>query len=179
MSELNLHIRLANVEDIELILSFISQKAEFDQCLNVLETNALEATTDKLKETLFCNPTLARLLFAEVEGIAVGFALFFYTYSSFLAQPNIWLGDLFVQPQMRGKGIGTALLTHLAQLAQEKNCGRLEWTVATNNARGITFYRKLGAQILESTRLCRVDRASITKLADKQLEIISTRKDEG
>ncbi len=172
MSELNLHIRLANVEDIELILSFISQKAEFDRCLNALETNALEVTTDKLKQTLFCNPPLARLLFAEVEGIAVGFALFFYTYSSFLAQPNIWLGDLFVQPQMRGRGIGTALLTHLAQIAKEKNCGRLEWTVATNNARGITFYRKLGAQILESTRLCRVDRASITKLADKQLEII-------
>ncbi|HAA28694.1 MAG TPA: GNAT family N-acetyltransferase [Cyanobacteria bacterium UBA8553] len=172
MSGLSIHIRLANVEDIELILSFISQKAEFDRCLNVFDTNALEATTDKLRQTLFCNPPLAHLLFAEVDGIAVGFALFFYTYSSFLAQPNIWLGDLFVQPQMRSKGIGTALLAHLAQIAQEKNCGRLEWTVATNNTRGITFYKKLGAQILENTRLCRVDKTSITRLADKQLEII-------
>ena len=160
MSEFNIKVRFTNAEDIELILSFISQKAEFDGCPNGLET-----TADKLKQTLFCNPPMANVLFAESEGVAVGFALFFYTYSSFLAQPGIWLDDLFVQPEMRGKGVGTALLTHLAEIAKGKNCGRIEWTVAANNARGIAFYKKQGAQIRESLKLCRVEQQTISRLA--------------
>ena len=160
MSEFNIKVRFANAEDIELILSFISQKAEFDGC-----PNGLEATADKLKQTLFCNPPMANVLFAELEGFAVGFALFFYTYSSFLAQPGIWIDDLFVQPEMRGKGVGTALLTYLAEIAKGKNCGRIEWTVAANNARSIAFYKKQGAQIRENLKLCRVEQQTITRLA--------------
>jgi len=166
MSEMDIQVRTANIDDIELILSFLSQKANFDGC-----PSALEATAPKLKQTLFCSPSLASVLFAELEGSTVGFALFFYTYSSFLAQPSIWLDDLFVQPQMRGKGVGTALLMHLATIAESKNCGRIEWTVATNNTRGIAFYKKHGAQILETIRLCRVEQASITRLALKHLEM--------
>ena len=164
MPELDIQVRVANVDDIELILSFISQKAEFDGC-----PHAVEATADKLKQTLFGTPPLATVLFAEVEGNAVGFAVFFQTYSSFLAQPSIWLDDIFVQPQMRGKSVGTALLTHLAKIADERECGRIEWTVSAMNVRGIEFYKKHGVQILERTRLCRVNRTTITKLARSHL----------
>jgi GNAT superfamily N-acetyltransferase len=160
MSQVNIQVRVGNIDDIELILSFITQKAEFDGC-----PDAVEATADKLKKTLFCNPPLASVLFAQVEGIAVGLAVFFQTYSSFLAKPSIWLDDIFAQPQMRGKSVGTALLSYLAKIANERECGRIEWTVSAMNARGIDFYKKHGVQILERTRLCRVNRATITKLA--------------
>jgi GNAT superfamily N-acetyltransferase len=93
---------------------------------------------------------------AEVDNCAIAFALFFYTYSSFLAKPCIWLDDLFVQPHMRGQGVGTALLKHLSNLASENDCGRIEWTVNAKNDRGIAFYQKQGAKILDSLRLCRI-----------------------
>lgn len=164
MPELDIQVRVANVDDIELILSFIAQKAEFDGC-----PHAVEATADKLKQTLFDDSPLASVLFAEVEGVAVGFAVFFQTYSSFLAQPSIWLDDIFVQPQMRGKSVGTALLTYLAKIANERECGRIEWTVSATNARGIDFYKKHDVQILERTRLCRVNRVTINKMARSHL----------
>ena len=159
MGELDIQVRVANIDDIELILKFISQKAKFDGC-----PSAVEATADKLKQTLFCDPPLASVLFASVEGSAVGFAVFFQTYSSFLAQPSIWLDDIFVLPQMRGKGVGTALLTYIAEIAHERGCGRIEWTVSIANTLGIEFYQKQGAQILEHVRLCRVDQAAIALL---------------
>jgi GNAT superfamily N-acetyltransferase len=151
MNDANIQIRLAKVEDLEQVFSFIVQKAAFDGCLD-----ALQATPQQLEKTLFSQSPLARVLLAEVDGCAIAFALFFYTYSSFLAKPSIWLDDLFVQPYMRGQGVGTALLRHLATLATENDCGRIEWTVNTNNDRGIKFYQKQGAQILEQIRLCRL-----------------------
>ena len=204
MDELNIKIRVADIKDVELILSLIGQKAEFDGCLD-----ALEATADKLRQTLFysglqnevylglcsgtlkgaatqtkpkgwtslaCNslyyhPPQAHVLLAEVEGIPVGFALYHYTYSSFLAQQGIWLDDLFVQSHMRGKGIGQALIDSLAQIAAENNCGRIEWTVNKDNAPAIAFYKKQGARIMESIRLCRIDRGGISRLAGKELAI--------
>lgn len=163
MTQLDIQVRVANIDDVELILSFIAQKAEFDGCLH-----AVEATADKLKQTLFGGSPLASVLLAEVEGNAVG-AVFFQTYSSFLAQPSIWLDDLFVQPQMRGKSVGTALLTELAKIADERKCGRIEW-ISAMNARGIDFYKKHGVQILERTRLC-IDRTTINKLARSHKQI--------
>lgn len=162
MNQLNLKIRLADLTDIELILAFIAQKVEFDGYLG-----ELEATADKLKQTLFCHPPIARILLAEVDNIPVGFVLFSDSYSSFLAQHCIWLDDLFIQSHMRGKGIGTALLKHLAQLAESTHCGRIEWTVNENNLPGISFYKKQGARILETTKLCRLDRDAIARLADR------------
>jgi len=152
MSEINIQIRLATVEDLEQVFSSIRQKAAFDGCLD-----ALQATPQQLEKTLFGRSPLARVLLAEVDNCAIAFALFFYTYSSFLAKPSIWLDDLFVQPQMRGQGVGTALLKHLATLATENDCGRIEWTVNANNERGIAFYQKQGAQILHNLRLCRLN----------------------
>ena len=161
MNQLNVQTRVATVEDIELIYGFLLQKAEFDRY-----SNKLEATPEKLRQTLFCQPPLATVLFAEVDGIAVGFALFGYSYSSFLAQLTLWLGDLFVQSHSRGQGVGTALVLHLAHIAEKTDCGRIEWTVAVNNSLGISFYEKQGARILE-TKLCRVNRALIAQILGK------------
>lgn len=164
---MNLKIRVADIQDVELILDLIQQKAEFDGYLA-----PLAATTDKLRQTLFYDcPPQAHVLLAEVEGIAVGFALYSYTYSSFLAEPGIWLGDLFVQSHMRSQGIGQALIDSLVQIADQNNCGRIEWTVKTDNTPAITFYKKQGAQIMDSIRLCRIDRAGISRLASKELAI--------
>ncbi|OWY66216.1 GNAT family N-acetyltransferase [cyanobacterium TDX16] len=151
MSHINIQIRLATVEDLEQIFSFIRQKAAFDGYLD-----ELQATPQQLEKTLFGRSPLARVLLAEVDNCAIAFALFFYTYSSFLAKPSIWLDDLFVQPHMRGQGVGTALLNYLSTLASENDCGRIEWTVNANNNRGIEFYQKQGAQILDRIRLCRL-----------------------
>lgn len=163
MDEIDIRIRVATIEDLELIFAFISQKAEFDGC-----KSAFKATVDKLRQTLFCQPPQAKVLFAEIDEIAVGFALFFYKYSSFLAQPSIWVDDLFVQPQMRGKGIGTALMKRLTQIAEKTNCGRIEWTVALSNQPGIAFYKKQGATILDTVKLCRLEPTSMSQLAGKQ-----------
>lgn len=168
MDELNLKIRVADIKDVELILSFIRQKAEFDGYLDPLEAKA-----DKLRQTLFYDcPPQAHVLLAEVEAIAVGFALYSHTYSSFLAQRGIWLDDLFVQSHMRSKGIGQALVNSLVQIAEQNNCGRIEWTVNKDNAPAIAFYKKQGARILESIKLCRIDRSGILQLAGKELAII-------
>jgi GNAT superfamily N-acetyltransferase len=162
MNNLDITIREANLADLETILAFISQKSEFDGVPHLVE-----ATAEKLKQTLFCDSPLARVLLAEVAGTAVGFAMFYASYSSLLAQPCLWLDDLFVQSDFRGLGIGTALLKSLAQIAESNNCGRIEWTVQTGNARGIGFYQKQGARILENIRVCRIEGDAIGVLAGK------------
>jgi GNAT superfamily N-acetyltransferase len=153
-------IRAATAEDIPVILEFIAKKAEFDRC-----PEAVEATPEKIRETLFGDAPLAGILLAEVEGRAVGFASYFYTYSTFLARPGIWLDDLFVNVDRRSRRIGWALMQRLARLAGEKGCGRIEWTAGAHNERGLTFYRRHGARVSENARLCRLDRDAIASLA--------------
>lgn len=162
MNNLDIKIRKSELADLELILAFIAQKSEFDGSLN-----GFAATREKLQKTLFCQSPLVRVLLAEVAGTAVGFAMFNASYSSLLAQNCLWLDDLFVQSQFRGMGVGTALLKHLAQIAESTNCGRIEWTVNAKNAPGISFYQKQGARILENIRVCRIDGDAIGLLAGK------------
>jgi GNAT superfamily N-acetyltransferase len=160
---MNLRIRSATVDDLDLIHALILQKIEFDGTLP-----PRKPTPEMLKQTLFGAAPLATILLAEVDTIAVGFTLFYYTYSSLLAQPSLWMDDLFIQPQMRGQGIGTALVTHLAELAQSRHCGRMDWMVATDNIRGLAFYQKLGAKILERNRVCRFDQDALATIAHQQ-----------
>lgn len=162
MANLDIKIRKAELADLELILSFIAQKSEFDGSKTLLA-----ATADRLQQALFSQPTLVRVVLAEVAGTAVGFAMFYATYSSLLTQPCLWLDDLFVQAPLRGMGVGTALLKHLAQIAESTNCGRIEWTVNAKNAAGVAFYEKQGARILENIRVCRIDENAIAELASK------------
>lgn len=162
MANLDIKIREAELTDLEIILSFIAQKSEFDGAKTLLA-----ATVDKLQQALFSQPPLVRVLLAEIEGTPVGFAMFYATYSSLLTQPCLWLDDLFVQSPVRGRGVGTALLKHLAQIAESTNCGRMEWTVNAKNAAGIAFYEKQGARILEIIRVCRIEGSAISELASK------------
>ncbi|MEG3848682.1 GNAT family N-acetyltransferase [Microcoleus sp. herbarium19] len=162
MNNLDIRIREAELADLELILAFIAQKSEFDGSIS-----GFAATAEKLQKTLFCDSPLVRVLLAEVAGKAVGFAMFNASYSSLLTQQCLWLDDLFVQAPMRGMGVGTALLKHLAQIAESTNCGRIEWTVNTGNAPGIAFYEKQGARILENIRVCRIEGDGINLLAGK------------
>jgi len=131
-----------------------------------------------LKEHLFGSRPYVEAILAEYTGQAVGFALFFTNYSTFLTQPGIYLEDLFVLPEYRRQGIGKAMLTCLANLAVERGCGRLEWSVLDWNepaspkgqaACGIAFYQRMGASILEDWRICRVSNESLTQLAAKAL----------
>ena len=136
---MSIHIRPATAADVPLILSFIRQLAEYEKL-----SHECVATEEQLHATLF-ETKFAEVLIAEWQGAPAGFALFFPNYSTFLARPGIYLEDLFVAPAFRNQGIGKALLLHLARLANQRNYGRVEWSVLDWNEPAIGFYRSLGA----------------------------------
>src|SRR4051812_48002863 len=131
-----LHIRDAIETDIPVILKFIRDLAIYER----LEHKVI-ATEDSLRKTLFGERRFAEVIVGEAGGRPVGFALFFHNYSTFLARPGIYLEDLFVNPEARGHGYGRALLARLAEIANERGCGRLEWAVLEWNEPAIGFYK--------------------------------------
>ena len=137
---MSIHLRPAVVEDASVILGFIRELAEYEKL-----SERCVATQEDLVKHLFGAHPKAEAILAEWDGQAVGFALFFYNFSTFLAKPGIYLEDLYVQPEMRGKGIGKALLMHLVRLAKLRDCGRVEWSVLDWNAPSIEFYKSVGA----------------------------------
>src|SRR2546423_3576245 len=139
-----MEIRAATEADVPLILRCIRELAEYERL-----AHEVVATEDVLRETLFGARPYAEVVIAEDGGEAVGFALFFHNYSTFLGRPGIYLEDLYVRPQARGRGVGRALLAHLARLTVERRCGRLEWWVLDWNEDAIRFYRSLGAQPMD------------------------------
>lgn len=153
-------IRAAVREDVGTILSFIRQLADYEHL-----SHEVEATEASLDATLFGERPAAEVLIASLDGRPVGFALYFDTYSTFLARRGIHLEDLFVVPDARGQGVGRALLTHLAALAERRGCGRLEWAVLTWNAPAIEFYRRLGAFSLDDWQTFRLHREGLQALA--------------
>lgn len=155
-------IHFANENEVGIILSFIKELAEYEKL-----THEVIATEEKLKETLFSEKKYAEVLIAEYKNQPAGFALFFHNYSTFLAKPGIYLEDLFVKKELRGKGIGKALLSYLGIIALERNCGRIEWSVLDWNEPSIKFYLKLGAVPLNEWTVYRVTGDSIKKLADE------------
>ncbi len=153
-------IREAMESDVPLILQFIRDLAEYEKLAHLVV-----ATEGTLRETLFGGTPFAEVLIAEEEGTAAGFALFFHNYSTFLAQPGIYLEDLFVKPELRGRGYGRALLTRLAQIACERNCGRVEWAVLDWNEPSIAFYKSLGARVMDEWHTFRLTGEALGKLA--------------
>jgi len=137
---MTLQIRFAARADVPLILRLIKALSVYEK----LEDRVI-ATEEKVEHALFGPRPYAETLIAELDGKAVGFALFFHNFSTFLAQPGIYLEDLFVEPEHRGAGVGRALLERLASIALERECGRLEWAVLDWNKDAIGFYRRLGA----------------------------------
>jgi GNAT superfamily N-acetyltransferase len=137
--------------DVPLILRLITALAEYERL-----AHQLVATEAALQETLFGTHPAAEVVIAYVDDVPAGFALWFHNYSTFLARPGLYLEDLFVLPECRGHGVGRRLLTHLASVAVERRCGRMEWSVLDWNEQAIGFYRKLGATVMEDWRICRL-----------------------
>ena len=153
-------IRFATPADVPLILHFIRSLARYEK----LEDRVV-ATEDGLRATLFGQPRFAEVLIAEEESRPVGFALFFHNYSTFLAQPGIYLEDLYVEPEARGRGYGKALLARLASLAKERHCGRVEWAVLDWNTPSIDFYKSLGAVPQDDWTVYRLAGEALDRLA--------------
>jgi len=137
----SLTIRSAGPGDGALVLDFIRELAEYERL-----SHEVRATGETIETTLFGVRPAAEVVMAEWDGQPAGFALFFPTYSTFLAKAGIWLEDLYVRQEFRGRGIGKRLLSHLAMLALERDCGRLEWAVLDWNQPAIDFYSCLGAE---------------------------------
>lgn len=143
-----MQVRAASKDDVALILSFLQKKSEFDRNMGAF-SGVLAATEAKIRQTLFGPLPFAYVLFAEVSGRAVGFALYGFRYSSFACQPSIWLDDLYVNEGMRSQGAGAALMAQLARIAREQDCTHLAWNADARNTRGLHFYQRLGAEITE------------------------------
>ncbi len=156
----NVRIEKAREDDLALILSFIKELAEYERL-----SHEVVATEELLRESLFGERAKAEVVIAYDDDRAVGLALFFHNFSTFLGRPGIYLEDLYVQPHARGKGIGRALLVYLARLAKERRCGRLEWAVLDWNEPAIRFYKKLGAVSMNEWTVFRATGESLDKLA--------------
>ena len=143
-----------------LILSFIRELAEYERL-----SDEVVATEQALREHLFGERPVAEVVIGEEGGTPAGFALFFHSFSTFLGRPGIYLEDLYVRPESRGRGVGRALLVHLARLAKERGCGRLEWSVLDWNEPAIGFYGRLGASPVDGWTVFRVTGEALEELA--------------
>lgn len=157
----NFEIRPATAADIPMILGLIRDLATYER-----EPDAVVATQAGLHEVLFGAKPSAEVLLAREGGEPVGFAVYFHNFSTWLGRPGLYLEDLFVRPEKRGKGYGRALLEQLARIAQERGCGRMEWAVLDWNEPAIQFYKKLGAEPMSEWTVFRLTQEGIAKLAD-------------
>lgn len=156
----NITFKNAEENDVSLILYFIRELAEYEKMLD-----DVVATEDLLREWIF-EKKKAEVIFAVVDGEEVGFALFFHNFSTFLGRAGIYLEDLYVKPEHRGKGCGKGLLKKLAQIALERGCGRLEWSCLDWNKPSIDFYLSLGAEPMSEWTVYRVAGDTLSKLAE-------------
>ena len=144
-------IRAAEPRDVADIVRLIGRLAEFEHLEHLMQ-----ATPEELAPHLFGPRPAAEALVVDCGPRVVGFALFFTNFSTFLAKPGLYLEDLFVEPELRGRGIGQAVLTRLAELAAERGCGRFEWSVLDWNVNAIRFYERMGATVMPDWRICRI-----------------------
>ena len=156
-------IRSARVEDVPIIFQLIRDLATYERA-----PNEVTATEEQLVDVLFGKRPAAEVLLAFEKDKPVGFAVFFHNFSTWLGRPGLYLEDLFVKPENRGKGYGRALLVDLAKIARDRGCGRMEWAVLNWNDPAIQFYRKLGAKPLDEWSVFRLTRDGIVKLAETE-----------
>lgn len=152
-------IRFAEEEDLALILAFIKELADYEKLLH-----EVVATEDILRNSLF-KRKVAEVVIAEYKDEPIGFALFFHNFSTFLGKPGLYLEDLYITPDMRGRGYGKTLLSFLAKLAKDRDCGRFEWWCIDWNEPSIEFYKSIGAQAMDEWTVFRVDGDRLDKLA--------------
>src|SRR5665648_649110 len=152
-------LRFATTDDVSTILGFIKELADYEKMSeDVVATEAI------LRESLF-ERKMAEVIIGEYKNEPIGFALFFHNFSTFLGQPGIYLEDLYVQPEMRGKGMGKKILSFLAKLAIDRKCGRLEWCCLDWNEPSIKFYKQLGAGSMDDWTVYRLDDEALDQLA--------------
>ena len=154
------NIRPAKPEEAGLVFDFIKKLAEYEKCTN--EVVADEAT---LHHSLFVERS-AEVVFAEEDGVVVGFALFFHNFSTFVGRKGLYLEDLFILPEKRGRGYGKALLKHLAKLAVERHCGRMEWICLDWNESALKVYRSIGAIPMDEWTVQRLDEEALKRFAN-------------
>ncbi len=156
---MSISIRPASAADLPLIAQLIRDLAEYERLAHEVRFD-----DEVLAAKLFGPRPYAEVVIGEIDGAAQGFALFFHNFSTFEGRPGIYLEDLFVRPDARGSGLGKALLSHLAALAVERDCARLEWSVLDWNEPAIGFYKKLGARLMDEWTVMRVDGDALTQL---------------
>ena len=154
-------IRAATGADVALILSFVRQLADYEKLAHLVT-----ATEGGLRDALFGAHAGAEVVLAFEDDVAVGFAVYFHNFSTFLGVRGLWLEDLFVHPAYRGRGYGKALLLHVARIARQRGCGRFEWAVLDWNEPSMRLYRSLGAQPLDDWTIMRVTGAALDALAE-------------
>ena len=158
VNDLDVEVRDATIADVPVLMSFIRSMAAFEKL-------PLSATEDSLRAALFGDAPAARTLLAFVDGQAVAYVIYFFSFSTMLGRRGLWLEDLFIDPAFRGKGIGHALMACLADIAIQHECGRFEWTVLDWNDKAIGFYQRLGAQILDDWRIGRLEASQLPAVA--------------
>ena len=154
------HIRTAQPSDSQTIFNLIYKLAVYEKLENDVVTSP-----EELREQIF-EKKYAEVLIAEEDGNPVGFALYFFNFSTFLGKPGLYLEDVFVEPDCRGKGYGKALLVELAKIAKEKDCGRMEWSVLDWNTPSIEFYKSLGAKPMDEWTVFRLTEQEIEDLSN-------------
>ena len=159
-----LQILPATPAEVPLLLELIRELAEFEQLLH-----AVDATVESLHAALFGPQPACEAVVARVDGEPVGFALYFHNFSTFRARRGLYLEDLYVRPAMRGRGVGKALLVHLAGIAVQRGCARFEWAVLDWNQRAIDFYRSMGAVPMDEWTVFRVSGEALAALGQQAL----------
>jgi GNAT superfamily N-acetyltransferase len=157
-----IEIRPAQEKDVDAIFELIRGLAAYEKL-----TDKVTGNSDLLRSHLFGVRPYAESIVAELDHQLVGFGLFFYTYSTFLTKPGLYLEDVFVLPEYRRQGIGKALMTSVAKIASDRGCGRLEWSVLDWNQSAIDFYQSLGATILPDWKICRMTAEKLAEIAAK------------
>ena len=156
----HIHLRFAEEKDVALILGFIRGLAEYEHLLDTVKIQEAD-----IKKYVF-EKKLIEVVIGEYDGTPAGFALFFHNFSTFVGKPGIFIEDIFVKPEMRGKGLGKILFSFLAKIAVERDCGRLEWLCLNWNKPSIEFYKSQGAQAMDEWSTYRVTGEGIKKLAE-------------
>ena len=156
--DVDVEVRAGTIADVPLLLSFIHAMAAF-------ENLTVSATEESLAASLFGERPAAHTLLAFVSGNPIGYVTYFFTFGTMVGKRGLWLDDLFIDPDFRGKGIGQALMAYLADIAVQNQCARFEWMVLDWNEPAIGFYRRLGASFLDDCRICRLDEPHIARVA--------------